>query len=497
VKKFLPSTNKGVDHRRFMVLGLLPLLILMFAAGFLIRLYRFDYPIADWHSFRQGDTNAVSAIYSRDGIDLLHPKYFDISNIQSGKDNPQGFRMVEFPVYNLAQVLLYKIGQVGGLTLVEAGRLVNILATLTGAYIVYLLTKKYADVPAGIFAAFFYLFLPFSIFYGRAILPDPSMTASILVGIYFFDRWLAETKKSQLSVVSGQLYLSLFFTALSFLIKPYALFFTLPMIWLAWEKFGKKIFITWQLYLFAGLTVAPLVAWRLWIGHFPEGIPVSDWLLNGNGIRFRPSFFKWIFYERITRLIMGYVGVLFLVLGSWSLFKNKNAGFFLSFAASSLIYLTVIASGNVQHDYYQILIIPTISIFAGLGASYVWRLLRKYPFAQYQAIVVAVLTVLIAWVGVKDYFNVNDWGMVTAAEETNKILPLDAKVIAPYDGSTAFLNIIQRQGWPAFEHGIEELTAMGADYLVLPNPSQPDIQGFGSKYETIASNSSLFIVKLR
>src|SRR3990167_6320340 len=88
-------------------------LILVFVLGFVVRLYRFDNPVADWHAFRQSDTNAVSTIFAREGINLFYPKYFDISNIQSGKDNPQGYRFVEFPIYNAIQAGFFNIFAVG------------------------------------------------------------------------------------------------------------------------------------------------------------------------------------------------------------------------------------------------------------------------------------------------------------------------------------------------------------------------------------------------
>src|SRR5690348_15355906 len=67
-----------------------------------VRLYHITYPIADWHSWRQADTAAVARNFLHFGIDPLHPIYDDLSNIQSGKDNPQGWRMVEFPLYQVA-----------------------------------------------------------------------------------------------------------------------------------------------------------------------------------------------------------------------------------------------------------------------------------------------------------------------------------------------------------------------------------------------------------
>src|SRR3989344_2514008 len=138
--------------KRIFLIGL----IALFVVGFIVRFYRFDNPVADWHAFRQGDTNAVSSRFAKEGINLLEPKYYDISNAQSGIDNPQGYRLVEFPIYNAFQAALFNT--IGILSLAEGGRLITIFASCFGALFVYLLTKKYSSEFAGTFAAIFYLF---------------------------------------------------------------------------------------------------------------------------------------------------------------------------------------------------------------------------------------------------------------------------------------------------------------------------------------------------
>src|SRR3989344_6214454 len=84
------------------------ILLIIVLLAFAARLYKIDNPIADWHSWRQADTASVSRIYLDEGIDLLRPKYHDISSIQTGYQNPEGYRMVEFPIFNLIHVLLFK-----------------------------------------------------------------------------------------------------------------------------------------------------------------------------------------------------------------------------------------------------------------------------------------------------------------------------------------------------------------------------------------------------
>src|SRR6266480_3345870 len=93
------------------------LLTLILLGGLLLRLYRFDNPVADWHSWRQADTSAVSRNFLHYGFDLLHPRMNNISNVQSGLENPQGYFFAEFPIYNAFQAGLFKT--FGSLTLEE------------------------------------------------------------------------------------------------------------------------------------------------------------------------------------------------------------------------------------------------------------------------------------------------------------------------------------------------------------------------------------------
>ena len=307
-------------------------------------------------------------------------------------------------------------------------------------------------------------------------------------------------------IVSGQLFLSVFFTALAFLLKPFALFFTMPMIYLAWKAFGFDFIKKWQLWLFAILTLIPLILWRKWIGSYPEGIPASAWLFNGDRIRFRPAFFRWIGFERVIKLILGYSGIIFALMGAIgilrpsTLLRAASPGFFLSFALASALYVSVIATGNVRHDYYQIATIPTISIFSGLGASMLFEFLTKKINAIAASLTIGIIIVLsfyFSWMQVRDYFNINDRGMVAAGKKADEILPHDAIVIAPYDGSTTLLNVSARRGWPTFQEPIEKLIERGATHLVIANPTPSDFSGFGEMYEHVASSETYLILKLR
>src|SRR5258708_4213290 len=326
-------------------------------------------------------------------------------------------------------------------TIEEWGRLVSIIASVGTILFLYLLVKKYVSVQAGLLAGLCYAVIPFSIYYGRTILPDTAMAATIIGEVYFFDAWIMENKN--ISLLNKSFLLSVIFTMVALLLKPYALFFTLPMLYIAISKYGYHVVKKWQLWLFIFLAVVPLVLWTLWIRQYPEGIPVSDWLFNGGNIRFSGAYFYWLFADRITRLILGYWGLPLFILGVLTVGKMARvkhaSGLFFSFLASSLLYFVVIARGNVQHDYYQILIIPSLTIFLSVGASFLLKVPKQY-MSQTAGFIVLIVCILFmegfGWYFVRDYFNINNSAIVTAGQAVNNTIPKNPKIKTPYNHIT-------------------------------------------------------------
>ena len=117
-----------IDRKYLGIKGEYIILSIIFIIAFMVRLYKIDNPVADWHSFRQADTASVTREFLESGIRLFTPTYHDISTTQSGLFNPQGYRFVELPVFNVFNVYLYKI--IPGITIEVAGRLVSIISAV-------------------------------------------------------------------------------------------------------------------------------------------------------------------------------------------------------------------------------------------------------------------------------------------------------------------------------------------------------------------------------
>ncbi len=433
------------------------LFVLILLLGFGVRLYKITSPIADWHSWRQADTASVTRNFVKYGVDMLYPRYDDFSDV-SGKGlfNPNGYRFVEFPIFNLIHFSLYST--FGLLTLETWGRLTSVLAAVTSSVLIYFLLKRKVSDTAGLLGMGFFLFLPYNIFFTRVILPENLMVTLTLGTLLLFDLNLLT-----LGAVVG---------AMAILVKPVALFFFLPLVIKHWRRMIVMLL--------------PFVAWRFWEARFPMGIPANLWLLNGNGIRFKGAFFQWIFGERIGHLILGSWGIFPLLEGLLAM-----GGYWVWWVVGGLLYLFTFATGNVHHDYYQIPIIPIIAVLLALGVAKANTFLKK---------ILMLLCVLFmfafSWYEVRGRYQINHYSIVNAGRAVDRITPKDAVVLAPYNGDTAFLYQTNRRGFPFVYFPVKDfIDNYGVTYYVSVNYDTLTREVM-NKYTIIEQNPDFVIVKL-
>lgn len=469
------------NHKKNLIIFFFLLLLAYF-----LRVYRLDSPLADWHSWRQADTSAVTRNMIKFKFDLLHPRFDDLSNIPSGKDNPNGYRFVEFPIYNTVVAFIYKLFPL--LSIEAMGRLISILASLGSLIFLSLFVNKYLGNKTALWSGFFFAVLPYNIFYSRVILPEPHLVFAVLGSIYFLDKWL-EKEKIYLLI------LAILFSSFALLIKVSAIFIWPVYFYLIFSKYKLRSIVNPFVMIFAILSLLPLLFWRYWMGNFPEGIPAFDWLLNGGGIRFRPAFFRWLLYERLTKLILGYALLPVFLFGFFHRFK-RNPPVFLAWFLGLILYVSIIARGNIQHDYYQVLLIPLICVYLGKGI--VGLLEIKYlSLLKIGAVVILLITgIYSSWGIIKTYYWINNSKIIIAGRAVSKIVPKNAKIIAPYGGDTTFLYQTERQGWPqGFE--IEDKIKKGASYYVNINIDDPETKYVMNKWNVVAKTKDYVIVKLK
>lgn len=466
------------------------LLGLIVVLGFTLRMYKADSPIADWHSWRQADTAAVARQFYKAGYNPFVPRYDDMSGVaEKPYPNPDRYRFVEFPIYNSLVYFAYLLN--GGVD-EKLARVISAAISLGSIIFIYLITRRYFGVSTAHLASLIFAILPYSVFFSRVVLPEPTLVFLSLGMFYFVDRWIFENTRA--------LFLGAFaFTMLSFLTKPYCVFYLLPAVYLYRHKEGKWWPVPARYFNLFLPALIPFVLWRGWMSIHPEGIPASKWLLNGDGIRFKPVFWRWILDDRFSREIMGVTGTVLYFVGLLRGVLPRESMTLHLFAFSSLSFLVVFATGNVTHDYYQYFIVPSLSIFMARGFMILVSGVRGFLPRVVTAGVACLflfMSIYSTWEVIRGFYQINDPAIVEAGKAVDQLTPKDAVVIAPYGGSTSFLYYTNRNGWPVVAFPtIDLINRYGATHYVS-TAKDAKTKWLMKKYAVMVDDPSYVIIDL-
>ena len=467
-------------------------LLLIFALAFAVRLYKIDNPIADWHSWRQADTAAVTRNFIKQGFSPLFPKFDSVVSLnQYANQNPDRFFFAEFPIYNILVYPLYKYFGVN----VIYHRLVSVFFSSLTIFSLFFLTKLFSSTFVAYTACLIFALLPYNIYYGRVTMPDPLHVFFAVTSLFFVNLYLKH-QKTYLSILSGLFY------ALTILTKPYGLVLLLPITYLLMSKIlTKKPIKILSIILFLIISFTPYLLWKIHIDNYPQGQFGTDWLFNSTNIRFRPAFFRWLVFERFNNLILGGGGFVLVCFGLISPKTKKETLFYFSWLASLAIFLFIIATGNVTHDYYQLPFVPILSIFAALGIEHLLKIGQKTWQKIFNSLLaLALFTMMLAmgWYQAKELFNVNNWPIVEAGLKADQILPKDALVIAPYNNDPAFLYQTNRWGWTNQVYDLDQAKQQYQKPLYLVSVSKDDYTNtIKNQYTTIFETNNFIIVKIQ
>lgn len=463
------------------------LVALLLAAGAWLRTYRLHAPLADWHSWRQADTAAVARNFVQDGFNLLYPQSDSFLALNEAQlPNPERYFINEFPLYNAIVAGLYTQFGVHE----YLGRLVSIFFSLLGALALYGLVRTLLGRAPALLTLTYYLALPYNVYYSRVFMPDPTFAALSILSLYWCVQWVRSERSS-----FGWALMVTF--ALAMLVKPYAIFMSLPMFYWVVLNWGKRVLTRPQAYLVAVGSFIPLLLWRYHYSLHPEGSFASTWLLNGDGIRFKGAFFRWLVFDRLNRLIFATGGFALFIAGLATSHLKKSTSLFFVWTAAILLYMTVFAKGNVNHDYYQLPIVAPGVVLVVIGSFSLVKLGKNLVQRFFNSAIVLSLLILslaFGWFEVRGFFNINNPAIVEAGAYVDRVTPQDALVIAPYGGDPTFLYLTGRHGWPV--GGDAELRmAAGADYYVTTS-KEDEFARLKKTYTLVYENDAFALIKL-
>jgi len=429
-------------------------LIALMLIGLIFWSYNINSPFLDHHSWRQTDTAAIARNFYNNGFDLFHPQ------IDWGGSGP-GYVETEFQIIPFIIAILYKIFGVSE----WVARLVVIAFSLGSVYLLYMLARTYFDVKTSVFSVLIFIISPLELYFGRTVMPDSAMIFFSIGSLYFFDKWVKREEW-------GLFAIAVICTTLAFLLKISALYLGLPLLWLSYSKYGKKLIVEPNIYLFALLALIPPAIWYYYAHTaFAQYATFGIWDI-GSGkwgnmeIWFDREFYIMMF-NRLATVVFTPVGLILFIYGL-SLKSRLRTNLFHFWVLAVFIYIMIVANGNFAHDYYQRPLVPAGAIFVGLALS---KIYEKNNVVSLGLIAI----ILTSAIYTAAPFYAEDTTILDAATTTDKIVEKNALIATTESEIGANPDILyysQRKGWTVqgtswSPEMLDSLKSQGADYFVV------------------------------
>ena len=332
-----------------------PILLAICALALGVRLIDVNQPFLDLQAWRQADTAAVARNFYEEGYDILHPRI-------DWRGNTPGYVEMEFPLFQFLVACIYPL--VGG-PREWVGHTAAALFSVGTIPFLYSLAREFCGVSAARLAAFVFAVAPLGVFFGRAYMIDPAMLFFSVGAIYYFNQWSAGGPGW--SFIAAAV-----LSALAFLVKIPSLYLGLPLLFLAWDRFGKATFRQPALWAYAALTLVPTFLWyhhgyRLFEQtHLTYGIwnryGQPKW---GNLDLLASGGFYLLIFERLAGVVFTPLGFTLVIVGMLMKVSSRRERVFHVWFFAVVIYVLIAAEGNRLHDYYQLTFIPVGAVFAG------------------------------------------------------------------------------------------------------------------------------------
>ncbi len=435
-----------------------PNVILWFVIGlfFVLHLYNISSPPNGYHQWRESDTAAISLNFYQEDMNFLHPR---VNQRGAGT----GITGSELPIYNYAGAILYKL--VGPSH--AAHRMLTLLASLLSIWllfqIIFFMTKN-KNIAA--YSAFALAFSPLFFFYSYKIMPDIWMLTFLLAAVYFHLRYLDKRTKSHLALSALMLVLSATIKPLS--LSIYFLFFILSL-----KSNVKKSKTYLTTLLFVAVTFIPTLGWYLYARSVNELYQTPGFYMGGMLTTFykylaTPQFFKKLFLQWPFELWVGWMLVIFFVIGLYLLIKGKkNYGIF-SWIFSCYMVFSIISYHSSSHDYYTLIILPPIAAITGVGLHKITQL----KYGNYLFIAWFLIIPFVTYFRLEHRLE-SEPRFDKIREDAANVIKDNALVMVE-DGSTSIkLYKLNKIGWPlrgTIKYAyVKKLIAEGGEYIVLEN----------------------------
>ncbi|MCE1253927.1 MAG: glycosyltransferase family 39 protein [Anaerolineae bacterium] len=368
--------------------------IILIGVGLLIRFYDLSEPPLDFNSTRQLHSALIARGMYYQGNQSAPQWQRDVAVRQW-----QAEGLIEPPVLEALSAATY---HVIGSEQLWVPRVYSILFWVIGGLFLFFTAVELAGGWAALIGLAYYLILPFGAIASRAFLPDPLLTASIIIAWWAMMRWYRQPGW-------GRLLPAALLAGLAIFVKTTAVFFVgFAWVGLILGSMGlRKALSSRQVCVAAILTVLPYGLFYIY------GMYVTGQLASQFGLRFFPQLWSDpVFYLQWNGQIRGTVGFewfLLALIGSLVIKKSPYRYMFLAVWLGYFAYGMTLSYHIYTHDYYQLPFVPLVALGLAAGAGAVIDHLPA-PRWLYAAVICGVVAFAV---------TINAWDVRVTLKRTN------------------------------------------------------------------------------
>jgi 4-amino-4-deoxy-L-arabinose transferase-like glycosyltransferase len=429
-----------------------------------VRVILINQPFTDRWSWRQSDVAAIARNFSENGFRFTYPQI-------DWAGSAPGYVGTEFPILPFLTAVCYKFAGVHE----WIGRSESVIFFALSLPFFFLLVWESFGSTAALWATFFYSFVPLNVFAGRSFMPDVPSLSLALIGSYFFLRWINDGKSTPFLLAAIAI-------SLSILVKVTSIIIAAPLLFLAWKKWRWNFLERVDLWLFAGITVLPSVAWYWHAYEIAERFYPHHFFGEG-GIRIENFSWYWGIARRTATLSLTPILPIMTLIGLFVAPRSKYSGFFYWWLAGMIPFIIVVGYGN-RHPWYQLPLVPITAAFAGAACAFVGSKISSSRVATATLSILLVCSFsALAFLYVRWLYEPSAAQLRDAGLELNKITARGALIVAADTGDPTIFYYAERKGWHFLEtHAIyngnpgdnqqaivdlERLRRRGATHLVF------------------------------
>lgn len=348
-------------------------LALVLALLLLVRLYGVTHsPYEAGEIWRQSDTESIAVNFLARGWTPLEPNFF--------YDGPfPNVVALELQVTTSLIALLYAaFGR-----LFFLARLVPIGFFLGSCVYLYLFGRRYLGHAGALWGTLVYGLLPVNLFVSRSVQPESAALCFTAGALYHFARFSDAGRREGLHLVLAALFL-----ALAAMHKPQTLLAGLPLLGLAWKRFGWRFLRQPKLWAFAVAVLFLPAAYYLYSNQvaefrFSQGIATQHILTRFYSDFLSPAA-RAFFLGNVDQ---SYTWIGLALMAGGLLWIGRNRGPLYLWALASVVNaITVVAV--IRLYYYQVHLTPPLALLAGGLLANLGRRLKVLPVLLVAALAV-------------------------------------------------------------------------------------------------------------